>query len=169
MSKSITSSSVGVGVKLKIGDKAPDFTLPDQGGKEHSLSDYKGKWVLIYFYPKDNTPGCTVESCLLRDSIEDIKMAGAEVLGISVDSVKSHSGFAGKYKLPFPILSDEEKEVVNLYGVWGKKKFMGREYLGTNRVSYLIDEKGKIAKIYEKVKPLGHAKEVLADLKVLRG
>ena len=147
---------------------APDFTLSDQEGKEHSLSDYRGKWVLGYFYPKDNTPGCTVEACTLRDSIEDIRSAGAEVLGISIDSVKSHAGFAKKYELPFPILSDFEKKVVNKYGVWGEKKFMGRKYLGTNRVSFLIDEQGKIAQIYEKVKPLGHAKEVLADLESLK-
>ena len=153
-------------MKLKAGDTAPDFTLQDQDGKKRSLSDYRGKWVLIYFYPKDNTPGCTVEACTLRDSIEDIRGAGAEILGISVDSVKSHSGFAGKYKLPFPILSDEKKEVVNSYGVWGRKKFMGREYLGTNRSSFLVDKKGKIAKVYEKVKPLGHAQEVLMDLEV---
>lgn len=155
-------------MKLKEGDKVPEFTLPDQTGEKHSLSDYKGKWVLIYFYPKDNTPGCTVEACQLRDSIEDIRSGGAEVLGISVDSVKSHLGFADKYKLPFPILSDEKKEVVNLYGVWGKKKFMGREYTGTNRVSFLIDGRGKIVKIYKKVKPLGHAKEVLKDLEALK-
>jgi peroxiredoxin Q/BCP len=155
-------------MQLKIGDKAPNFTLPDQADEKHSLSDYLGKWVLIYFYPKDNTPGCTVESCALRDSIEDIRKGGAEVLGISTDSVKSHFGFADKYKLPFPILSDAEKEVVNLYGVWGKKKFMGREYLGTNRASFLIDGRGKIVKIYEKVKPLGHAKEVLKDLEALK-
>lgn len=168
MKKLITNSSLGVGVKLKEGDKAPDFILPDQEGKEHSLSDYKGKWVLVYFYPKDNTPGCTIEACSLRDSIEDIRSAGAEVLGISTDSVKSHSGFAGKYKLPFLIFADSDKKVVADYGVWGKKKFMGREYMGTNRVSFLIDKKGRIAKIYEKVKPLGHAKEVLADLELFK-
>ncbi|TSC59847.1 MAG: peroxiredoxin Q/BCP [Parcubacteria group bacterium LiPW_15] len=109
-------------MKLKIGDAAPDFTLPDQEGKEHSLSDYRGKWVLVYFYPKDNTPGCTVEACKLRDSIEDIRSAGAEVLGISIDSVESHAGFAKKHELPFPILADSEKKVVNQYGVWGEKK-----------------------------------------------
>lgn len=154
-------------MELKTGDKAPEFTLPDQEGKEHSLSDYKAKWVLVYFYPKDNTPGCTIEACSMRDSIEDIRRGKAEVLGISVDSVKSHANFAGKYKLPFPILSDSEKEVVKKYGVWGKKKFMGREYTGISRTSFLIDPKGKIAKIYEKVKPLGHAKEVLEDLNTL--
>lgn len=155
-------------MKLKIGDVAPDFTLLDQDGKEHSLVDYRGKWVLVYFYPKDNTPGCTVEACTLRDSIEDIRSAGAEVLGVSIDSMESHAGFAKKYKLPFPILADSEKQVVNQYGVWGEKKFMGRKYMGTNRVSFLVDGLGRIARIYEKVKPLGHAKEVLADLEELK-
>lgn len=151
-------------MKLKEGDKAPDFTLPDQEGRAHKLSDYKGKWILVYFYPKDNTPGCTMEACALRDHIESIEKNGAVVLGISTDSIKSHEGFAKKYKLPFTILADDEKKVVNLYGVWGKKKFMGREYMGTSRTSFLISPKGKIAKVYEGVKPLSHPKEVIADL-----
>ncbi len=155
-------------MKLKEGDAAPDFTLPDQEGREHSLSDYRGKWVLVYFYPKDSTPGCTIEACTFRDSIEDIRSVGAEVLGISIDSVESHAGFAKKHELPFPILSDSEKKVVNQYGVWGEKKFIGRKYMGTNRVSFLVDSAGKIARIYEKVKPPGHAKEVLADIEAFK-
>jgi len=151
-------------MKLKIKNVAPDFVLPDQEGKKHHLSDYRGKWVLLYFYPKDNTPGCTREACVFRDVFLEIKKCNAEILGISVDSVKSHNNFAGKYKLPFIILSDEKKEVVKLYGVWGKKKFMGHEYIGTFRNSYLIDPKGKIAKTYESVKPDNHAAEVLLDL-----
>lgn len=150
-------------MKLKTGIKAPDFTLQGSDGKEHTLSDYQGQKVLLYFYPKDNTPGCTVEAEVLRDSKNAYKKAGITVFGISTDSVKSHQGFAKKLGLPFVLLADTEKEVVRLYGVWGKKKFMGREYMGTKRQSFLIDEKGKILKIYEEVKPKEHAGEVLAD------
>lgn len=141
--------------------KAPDFTLPDQTGKEHSLSDYTGRWVLLYFYPKDDTPGCTKEACGIRDNFAAFKRKGIVVLGISTDSVKSHGKFVQKYNLPFTLLADEDKKVVELYGVWGKKKFMGREYLGTLRNSYLIGPDGKIQKIYEGVKPDEHAAEVL--------
>lgn len=150
---------------LKEGQDAPDFELSDGEGKIHKLSDYKGKMVLIYFYPKDDTPGCTTEACTIRDSYDDFKKMVIVVLGISVDSVKSHKKFSDKYKLPFPLLSDEKKEVVNKYGVWGKKKFMGREYEGTNRISFLIGEDGKIMKVYEEVKPAKHAAEVLTDAK----
>lgn len=151
-------------MKLEEKQKAPDFTLPDQDGKAHTLSDYKGSWVVVYFYPKDNTPGCTKEACAFRDSFPDFKKLKAVVLGISVDSVKSHDKFAAKFELPFTLLSDEEKKVVKAYGVWGKKKFMGREYMGTMRTSFLIDPDGTIAKIYWKVKPAEHADEILADL-----
>ena len=152
-------------MKLKAGQLAPDFTLPDQDGKQHSLSDYGGKWVLVYFYPKDDTPGCTKEACAIRDDIPRFNKLKAKVLGISVDSVKSHKKFAEKYALPFTLLSDEKKEVVKKYGVWQKKKFMGKEYMGTIRTSFLIDSAGKVAKIYESVKPETHAEEVLEDLK----
>jgi thioredoxin-dependent peroxiredoxin len=148
---------------LKAGIKAPDFTLPGSDGRDHTLSDYKGGKVLLYFYPKDNTPGCTVEAEVLRDSKAKYKKAAITVFGISTDSVKSHQGFAKKLGLPFVLLADTEKKVVNLYGVWGKKKFMGREYMGTKRQSFLIGEDGKILKIYEEVKPKDHAAEVLAD------
>lgn len=151
------------------GSVAPDFTLPDQDGVSRSLSDYRGKWVLIYFYPKDDTPGCTKEACVLRDSLPDFSSLNADVLGISTDSVKSHKKFAEKYGLPFTLLADEGKEVVNKYGVWGRKKFMGREYDGIFRTSFLIAPDGTIAKVYEKVKPEQHAAEVLADLKELGG
>ena len=152
---------------LKIGQKAPGFHLPDQAGKEHDLKDYAGKWVLLYFYPKDDTPGCTTEACTLRDNFPKFKKMKAVVLGISADAVKKHAKFAEKYDLPFTLLADEEKNLVNAYGVWAKKKFMGREYMGILRNSYLINPEGKIAKIYEKVKPQEHAEEVLADLKAL--
>jgi peroxiredoxin Q/BCP len=152
---------------LKIGARAPEFRLLDQSCKEHGLKDYNGQWVLLYFYPKDDTPGCTVEACTLRDNFSKFKKLKAVVLGVSVDPVKKHAKFAEKYELPFTLLADEKKEVVEAYGVWGKKKFMGREYMGTKRWSFLIDPEGKIAKIYEDVKPANHAEEVLADLKEL--
>jgi len=152
---------------LKIGQKAPGFHLPDQAGKEHDLKDFAGKWVLLYFYPKDDTPGCTVEACTLRDNFPKFKKMKAVVLGVSADAVKKHAKFAEKYDLPFTLLSDEKKEMLGDYGVWAKKKFMGREYMGILRNSYLIDPQGKIAKIYEGVKPAEHAEEVLQDLKAL--
>lgn len=152
---------------LKPGDKAPAFSLPDQTGTERALKDYAGKWVLLYFYPKDDTPGCTTEACSIRDGWSAFKKAGLTVLGASTDSVKSHAKFADKYDLPFTLLSDEQKELVEAYGVWGKKKFMGREYMGTKRWSFLIDPKGKIAKVYEDVKPADHAQNVLEDIKDL--
>jgi peroxiredoxin Q/BCP len=153
---------------LKVGSKAPPFSLPDQEGAIHNLKTYLGKWVILYFYPKDDTPGCTIEACNFRDNFSALKKAGIVVLGVSVDPVKKHAKFVEKYKLPFALLADEEKTVVEQYGVWGKKKFMGREYMGINRVSFLIDPNGKIAKIYDPVKPLGHAEAVLLDVKLLK-
>ncbi|MBP9751892.1 MAG: thioredoxin-dependent thiol peroxidase [Candidatus Moranbacteria bacterium] len=150
---------------LKLKSKAPSFSLPDQEGKEHTLKDYLGKWVVLYFYPKDDTPGCTVEACSFRDNYSKLKRTGIVVLGVSVDPMKKHAKFVEKYSLPFTLLSDEEKMVVERYGVWGKKKFMGREYMGTMRTTFLIDPKGKIAKIYENVKPDAHAEEILSDVK----
>lgn len=154
--------------KLKTGDLAPDFTLKDQNGETHTLSIYRGQWVLIYFYPRDNTPGCTAEARAIRDRFDEFNKQEINVFGISTDSVKKHANFADKYNLPFTLLADENQVVVNLYGVWGMKKFMGREYMGTNRMSFLIDPAGKIVKIYEKVKPAEHANEILADHKVLK-
>ena len=164
---------------LKVKSKAPAFTLPDQDGLEHSLKDYLGKWVLIYFYPKDDTPGCTKEACAIRDNFPAFKKLGIKVFGVSADSVKKHQKFAEKFDLPFTLLADEDKKVIKKYKVWGKKKFMparnasrsdaggGREYMGILRTSYLIDPKGKIKKVYEKVNPVTHAEDVLADIKVL--
>lgn len=129
--------------------------------------DYLGKWVLLYFYPKDDTPGCTIEACTIRDQFKDFKKIGAVVIGISTDSVKSHKKFADAYELPFTLLADEQKEMVGEYGVFGEKKFMGRTYMGTKRTSFLIDPSGKVAKVYEKVKPAEHAAEVIKDLKEL--
>lgn len=152
--------------KPMVGATAPGFVLSDQDGRSHALSDYKGKWVLLYFYPKDDTPGCTIEACTIRDQFKDFKTIGAEVVGISTDSVASHKKFATAYELPFTLLADEHKEVVGMYGVFGEKKFMGRTYMGTMRASFLINPEGKIVKVYEKVKPEKHAAEVIADLKM---
>ena len=150
---------------LKVGNKAPKFELPDQDGKLHKLSDYLGKKVLIYFYPKDDTPGCTTEACNFRDNFADMSKMGLVVLGVSKDSVKSHKKFSEKFNLNFPILSDESTEMINAYGAWRLKKFMGREYMGTERMSVLVDEDGKVAKIYESVKPADHTQEVMGDIK----
>ena len=152
----------------KKGTMAKNFTLPDQDGKPHTLKDYVGKWVVLYFYPKDDTPGCTVEACQFRDNFPQFKRSQAVVFGVSVDTVKKHAKFVTKYELPFILLADEEKKVVELYGVWAKKKFMGREYMGILRTSFLIAPDGKIAKVYENVKPAEHALEVLRDIGELR-
>jgi peroxiredoxin Q/BCP len=148
----------------QINDIAPDFSLPDQNGVMHRLNALRGKWVLIYFYPKDDTPGCTKQACALRDSWAEFEKHNCVVLGISTDNEKSHKKFEEKYSLPFPLLADTEKAVVNAYGVWAPKKFMGREFLGTLRTSFLIDPEGKIRKVYEKVKPELHVEMVLTDL-----
>src|SRR6185437_4352062 len=150
---------------LKLKTLAPVFALPDQNGDEHSLADFRGQWVLLYFYPKDDTTGCTKEACAIRDEFPNFKKLKIKVLGVSADSVKSHKKFAEKYDLPFTLLADESREMIKKYGVWGKKKFMGCEYDGIFRNSFLINPEGKIAKIYEKVKPALHAEEVLEYLK----
>jgi len=147
--------------KLKEGDKAPDFAVPDAEGKMVRLKDLRGKKVVLYFYPKDDTPGCTKEACSFRDSFAAFKRRGIEVLGVSLDNEKSHQKFAQKYSLPFRLLADTERSVSEAYGTYGEKKFMGRTYMGNNRMTFLIDEKGKIKKIFSKVKPEDHAEEVL--------
>lgn len=150
---------------IKAGSKAPEINLPDQNGKQQKLSDFLGQWVLVYFYPKDDTPGCTTEACSLRDNFPKLGKLKAKVFGISTDSVASHKKFADKYKLPFTLLADVDKTVVEKYGVWAEKSMYGRKYFGVLRNSFLIDPQGKIVKIYEKVKPVLHADEVLEDLK----
>lgn len=155
-------------MSLRAGEPAPDFTLPDQRGDSHSLADYRGKWVLVYFYPKDDTPGCTIEACGIRDTWAEFQARDIVVLGISPDSVKRHAKFVDKYDLPFTLLADAGKDVVQLYDVWGRKKFMGRSFLGTRRASFLIAPDGRIAKVYDKVKPAKHAEEVLQDVENLR-
>jgi peroxiredoxin Q/BCP len=144
--------------------RAKDFNLSDQNGNMHTLSEYTGKWLLIYFYPKDDTPGCTKEACNFRDAISEFTKRKVTIIGISKDSVASHKKFADKYKLFFTLLSDPDHQVIESYGAWGKKKFMGREFTGTNRNSYLVDSKGEIAKEYKSVNPLTHFQEILIDL-----
>lgn len=155
--------------ELRAGDKAPEFTLPDQDGRMRSLADERGKWVLLYFYPKDMTPGCTKEACTVRDAYASFERRKLIVFGVSTDPVRSHARFAAKHDLPFPILADERKAVVKAYGVWGMKKFMGREFEGTRRMSFLVAPDGRIAKVYEKVRPADHAEEVLGDHEALAG
>jgi len=148
-----------------IGKKAPAFTLLDQNDKKHSLSDYAGKKVLLYFYPKDDTPGCTTEACSFRDRLNELKKYGLQVLGVSCDDVKSHKKFAEKFQLNFPLLADTEKKLVEKYDVWKEKSMYGRKYMGIQRDSFLINEKGVIVKHYEKVKPAEHVDEIIEDLK----
>lgn len=151
-------------LKLKEGDKAPEFTAMTNGGGKVSLSDFKGKNVVLYFYPKDNTPGCNKEACGFRDNFEAIKKKGAVVLGVSVDPVRLHDKFVEMFKLPFTLLADEDKKIVQAYGVWGPKTFMGIKYTGTLRVTFLIGPDGRIKKIWPKVKVAEHAEEVLEAL-----
>lgn len=147
---------------LKIGDKAPAFVANDQNGLPVSLKDFKGKKVVLYFYPKDDTPGCKAQACNLRDNFSALTNKGIVVLGVSVDEVKKHKKFEDKYKLPFTLVADEEKTIVADYGLWGEKKFMGKTYMGTSRVTFLIDEKGKIGHIIEKVDTKNHTEQILA-------
>lgn len=147
--------------------KTVDFELPDQDGKMHKLSDYLGKWVVLYFYPKDDTPGCIKEACSFRDNLIELEKLEVVILGVSKDSVESHKKFHDKYHLNFPILSDVDRKVIDAYHAWGKKKFLGKEYFGIMRTTYLIDPKGEIRKVYEKVNPMEHTGEILKDLQGL--
>jgi len=149
---------------LEEGTQAPEFTLPDENGTEISLSQFRGKKVVIYFYPKDDTPGCTKEACNFRDNYDAILEKGAVVLGVSADSQKSHQKFKSKYELPFYILSDPDKTMIQEYGAWGEKQMYGKTYEGVIRSTYVIDEDGKIAKVFPKVKPAEHGLEVLKAL-----
>lgn len=149
---------------LQEGTLAPDFSLPADGGGTVTLSDYRGKKVVLYFYPKDDTSGCTTEACSFRDDYSQILAAGAVVLGVSPDPVKSHDRFKLKFGLPFALLSDPEHQVAELYGAWGEKKMYGKSYMGILRTTFVIDEHGKILKVFPKVKPEGHSQEVLAVL-----
>ena len=148
----------------KEGNAAPDFELASDTGEKVKLSDLRGRPVVLYFYPKDDTPGCTKEACGFRDDYAQYARAGVVILGVSPDSPKSHTAFKEKFHLPFPLLADEDKKVLKKYGVWGKKKFMGREYMGVLRTTFLIGPDGKLLRIFEKVKPEGHSQEILAAL-----
>lgn len=150
---------------LKTPYKAPDFSLSDETGKAYSLKDFAGKWLVLYFYPADDTPGCTIEACSLRDARDDIAALGAEVVGISKDDAAAHEKFKAKHSLNFTLLTDPEKEVINAYGAWGMKQF-GRE--GTLRKTFIIDPAGNVVKVYGRVTPLGHGKQVIEQLKVLQ-
>jgi peroxiredoxin Q/BCP len=148
---------------LKVGDKAPDFKGLDQDGNEHSLVLYKGKKLVVFFYPKASTPGCTVEACDLRDNFERFKAKGYELLGVSADSAKRQSNFIEKNNLPFPLLADEDKSVIMAFGVWGPKKFMGKKFDGIHRTTFVINEEGVIDAVIEKVKTKEHSKQILAE------
>lgn len=149
---------------LKIGQPAPDFALLDDTGASVRLSSFRGKKVVVYFYPKDDTPGCTKEACAFRDGIAGLKARGAVVLGVSADSVESHGKFKTKYRLNFPLLSDVQRAVAHAYGVWKEKSLYGRTFMGIERTTFLIDEQGRITRIFPKVKVEGHGDEVLASL-----
>lgn len=152
---------------LSIGEPAPDFSLPDANGNLIDLKDYRGQWVILYFYPRDNTPGCTKEACSFRDAYPQYQAQNVVVLGVSTDDAKSHAKFIKKYELPFSLLIDSEGEVAGRYGSYGLKKFMGKEYMGITRSTFIIGPDGTLMKIYRKVKPADHAQEVLTDLATL--
>ncbi len=147
---------------LKPGDKAPDLSGKNQHGKEVSLADFKGRKLVLYFYPKDDTPGCTAEACNLRDNYEDLRKAGYEILGVSPDNEKSHTKFITKFELPFSLLADTEKSTCEAYGVWVEKSMYGRKYMGVNRVTFVIDEEGVIERVIEKVDTKNHTAQILA-------
>lgn len=147
---------------LKVGDAVPDFTVNDQDGNSISLSDFKGKKWIVFFYPKASTPGCTAEACNLRDNYKTLQDEGYKLIGASADSQKRQQNFRVKYKLPFPLLADENKEVINAFGVWGPKKFMGREYDGIHRKTFVMDENGIVVRVIDKVKTKDHAAQLLA-------
>ena len=149
---------------ISVGETAPDFTLLDQEGHSHTLSDYRGKPVVLYFYPKDNTSGCTKEACGFRDDYSAYQEAGVTILGVSPDSSKSHANFSAKYELPFTLLADTDRQVLRLYGAWGTKKMYGREYEGVLRTTFLIGADGKLVKVFKKVKPAAHSAEILEAL-----
>jgi peroxiredoxin Q/BCP len=152
---------------LSVGDQAPQFTLNDGEGNKVKLSDFKGKKVVLYFYPRDLTPGCTIEACAFRDDIGPLKKLGAVVLGVSADTEKTHQKFAAKHSLNFPLLADVDHSMSEKYGAWQEKSMYGKKYWGIARVTYIIDENGKIAKVWPKVKPDGHSQEVIEAIKTL--
>ncbi|WP_339654639.1 thioredoxin-dependent thiol peroxidase [uncultured Salegentibacter sp.] len=148
---------------LAAGDKAPEFSVKDQDGNTVKLSDFKGKKLVLFFYPKASTPGCTAEACNLRDNWERFQEKGYAILGVSADTQKRQSNFKNKYEFPFPLLADEDREVIQAYGVWGPKKFMGKEYDGIHRTTFIIDEDGKIEEVIKKVKTKEHTAQILSE------
>ena len=148
---------------LKVGDNAPDFVAKDEQGNSIKLSDYKGKKLVVFFYPKANTPGCTLEACNLRDNYAELKAKGYEILGVSADSQRKQSNFKKNFKFPYPLLADEDKAVIDAFGVWGPKKFMGREFDGIHRITFLINEEGVIERVIDKVKTKDHAEQILSE------
>ncbi|MFZ0694513.1 MAG: thioredoxin-dependent thiol peroxidase [Alphaproteobacteria bacterium] len=155
-------------MSVEVGDKAPDFNLPSDGGGKISMKSLRGKKVVLYFYPKDDTPGCTAEACAFRDSLPDFSKVKATIIGVSKDDVKSHDRFKKKYDLPFPLLSDEDGELVKAFGVWVEKSMYGRKYMGIDRSTFLIDDKGIVRGVWRKVKVNGHAEEVLEAAEKLK-
>ena len=154
---------------ISSGKQAPDFTLPDENNTIRRLSDFRGRTVVLYFYPKDDTPGCTTEACNFRDNYSAYINADVVILGVSPDTTQSHGKFKEKFMLPYPLLADKDHKICQKYGVWGPRKFMGRDFEGVLRTTFLIDPNGKILKVFEKVKPSEHSAEVLAEIKALRG
>jgi len=146
---------------LKVGDEVPNFTAIDQDGQTVHLSDYKGKKLIVFFYPKASTPGCTAEACNLRDHYSELQQAGYQILGVSADSEKRQSNFRNKYEFPFPLIADEDHQLIDIFGVWGLKKFMGREYNGIHRKTFILDEQGIVTKVIDKVKTKDHAAQIL--------
>lgn len=165
MGLALMSPPVHAGELPAVGEPAPDFSLPDQDGKTHKLKDYAGKWLVLYFYPKDDTPGCTQEACAFRDDLNKLMALGAEIVGISVDSQSSHAKFAEKYHLPFPLLADDQAEVARRYGVLSNMLL----FKLAKRYTFLIDPQGKVRKVYDKVETSRHSQEIIADLKALDG
>jgi peroxiredoxin Q/BCP len=149
---------------LQEGDKVPDFEAQDQAGNSIKLSDYKGRKLVVFFYPKASTPGCTAEACNLRDNYKELQDAGYSILGVSADSQKKQTNFKEKYDFPFPLLADEDKKIIEAFGVWGPKKFMGKEYEGINRTTFLIDENGSVQRVIDKVKTKDHAAQILEEI-----
>ena len=149
---------------LQVGDAAPNFSALDQDGNSHELNDFKGKKLIVFFYPKASTPGCTNEACNLRDNYKDLQSKGYEILGVSADTAKRQSNFKNKYEFPFPLLADEDKTVIEAFKVWGPKKFMGKEYEGIHRTTFVIDEKGILEQVISKVKTKDHAAQILGEI-----
>ena len=148
---------------LKVGDKVPEFTAMDQDGNEHKLSDYKGKKLVVFFYPRANTPGCTLEACNLRDHYSELQTKGYALLGVSADTQRKQANFKNKFNFPFPLLADTDHAVIDAFGVWGPKKFMGRVFDGIHRTTFIIDEKGVVARVINKVKTKAHAAQILEE------